>query len=298
MKPSQPADPQPPTPAKAVHTIGCVGYLNAKPLIHGLENRADAAVQFDVPSGLLARLESGEVDIALCPVIDYYQSGVPLRIVPVGGIGCNGPTLTVRLYSRVPFEAITHVHADTDSHTSVALLRVVLWRCYGVNPRVSSLNVDAATGGITGQVAQAALLIGDKVITDQPPAQAFPHQLDLGEAWHGLTGLPFVFAVWMARDGVDLGDLPAALNAVRVANAACLDEIAAQYAAKHGWPIDLALQYFTRHIRYDMGKPQLEAIERFGELAGKMGLIKKPQPLRIDAASGQNAQVGCAGLTR
>ena len=123
---------RPATAAKRVHRIGCVGYLNAKPLIEGLEGLADPVVRLDVPSALVADLERGEVDIALCPVIDYYRSGQPLVVVPVGCIASDGPTQTVRLFSQVPIDSITRVHADTDSHTSVALLRVLLDEMYGM----------------------------------------------------------------------------------------------------------------------------------------------------------------------
>ena len=114
--------------------IGCVSYLNAKPLIEGLDNRTNPTVRFDVPSRLLDDLQAGNVDIALCPVVDYYRSPVPLRVVPVGGIGSRGPTLTVRLFSRIPLHAVDTVHADSDSHTSVLLMRVLMDKLYHRHP--------------------------------------------------------------------------------------------------------------------------------------------------------------------
>jgi chorismate dehydratase len=106
--------------------IGCVSYLNARPLIDQLDDREDLHVHFDVPSRLLDDLLQRSVDIALCPVIDYLRHPDELEIVPVGGIGSNGPTLTVRLYSRVPIEQLSTIYADTDSHSSVVLLRVIM----------------------------------------------------------------------------------------------------------------------------------------------------------------------------
>src|SRR5947209_20212393 len=83
--------------------IGSVSYLNAKPLIHGLENHDDVSLILDVPSKLLPGLRDQRFDIALLPVIDYQRLD-HLNIVPSGGIGCDGPTLTVRIFSRVPID--------------------------------------------------------------------------------------------------------------------------------------------------------------------------------------------------
>src|SRR6266478_2379165 len=105
--------------------IGSVSYLNAKPLIYGLENEPDLSLILDVPSKLLPGLRDKRFDIALLPVIDYQRLD-GLKIVPSGGIGCDGPTLTVRIFSRVPIERIRTLACDTDSHTSVALARIIL----------------------------------------------------------------------------------------------------------------------------------------------------------------------------
>src|SRR5205823_5157531 len=150
-------------------------------LIDGLEDNDDPQVRFDVPSRLLHDLETGAVDIALCPVIDYQMSEHPLAIVPSGGIGCQGPTLTVRLFSRVPLESIRAVHADTDSHTSVVLMRVLMAERYGVKIRV--IDFDARELSARASDDQAVLLIGDKVVTNEPAIERYPFQMDLGEAW-------------------------------------------------------------------------------------------------------------------
>jgi len=124
-----------------VGRVGCVSFLNARPLIEGLDASPAASVKFDVPSCLLADLEAHEVDVALCPVIDFQRSRCPLAIVPVGGIGCDGPTLTVRVFSQKPLEQLTRIYADTDSHTSVALMQVILDEVYG--NRVEVIDLDA-----------------------------------------------------------------------------------------------------------------------------------------------------------
>ena len=268
--------------------IGCVSYLNAKPLIEGLddgdaaEGTTPTAVRYDVPARLLSDLEAGDVDIALCPVIDYHRAARPLSIVPVGGIGCDGPTLTVRLFSRVPIERITTVYADSDSHTSVALLRIVLANLYGIQPKLVTFHArEHVAEHRIAEAPEAMLLIGDKVVTDSPLAVTYPYQLDLGEAWQRMAGLPFVFAVWMARRDATLGDVPQRLATQRAANAQRIEAIVDKYAQRHGWPRELAQEYHAKVLRYEIGQRELQAIERFGELAARHGLIQSARPLRV-----------------
>jgi len=280
MPPVNPATDQPaarPPLERRVRRIGCVRYLNARPLIEGLDDSDDPTVTFDVPSRLLLGLESGETDIASCPVIDYYRSSVPLEIVPVGAISSSGYTLTVRLCSRIPIDTISVIHADTDSHTSVVLLRVLMDQLYGLRPRLAAYHAPDRVSA--DDPPQAVLLIGDKVITQAPDEAVYPHQLDLGQTWSFLTGLPFVFAIWMARKGADLGDLPALLDARLHQNLERLGDIADRHAASHNWPRDLARHYLSQIMSYTVGPKELEAIRRFGAAAHSLGLIEQVRPL-------------------
>ena len=244
------------------HRLGCVSYLNAKPLIHRLPEEQPGRIdlRLEVPARLLDLLLTDRVDLALCPVIDLLRSPRPLELVPVGGIACAGPTLTVRLFSRRPLPQLTTVHVDVDSHTSVALLRVVLRELHGLSPTLIHHPTRAAD---LPPDTQAALLIGDKVVTAAPDPQTFPHQMDLGEAWHRLTGRPFVFACWTKILGRDLGELPQILTTQLHRNLRRLDQIVADYAADHGWPTDLAARYLGHILRYPLGPEELSAIDDF-----------------------------------
>jgi len=253
--------------ARQTLRIGSVSFLNAKPLIYGLEEAPGIDLKLDVPSRLLGGLLDGRFDVALLPVIDY-QRMEGLRLLTSGGIGCDGPTLTVRIFSPVPIEKIATLACDTDSHTSVALARVLLGEVYGIRPEFVALD-----GAPHGPEA-ARLLIGDKVISEEPAG--LPHQLDLGEAWKRHTGLPFVFAAWMARGGVPLGDLPAQLERAKRRGLENVDSIVARYAAPRGWPADVAREYLTRYLEFDIGPRHLEAIRLFHQLAFGYGLIPHP----------------------
>lgn len=273
--------------SRATSRVGCVSYLNAKPLIAGLDDEPGISVRTDVPARLLSDLESGEVDVALCPVIDFFASEQELALVPVGAIGCEGPTLTVRIYSQVPIGQIATLHADTDSHTSVALTRVLLAKLFDIRPRLVAYNAREQTAeGRIDTSPQTMLLIGDKVVTGSPLAVKYPYQLDLGEGWYELTGLPFVFAMWMTRAGTDLGDLPRRLAARLDANLPQRLLIAERYAQLHGWPSDLAEHYLIDVLRYRVGERELEAVARFGELAHELGITKQSRDVRLYQRAG------------
>ena len=121
--------------------LGCVQYLNALPLIEGLQAWRDAHVVSAVPSRLIDLLLGGEVDVALASVIDGARFPGRTVLLPVGMIGSDGPTLTVRLFSKVPWERVAVLHADTDSHTSVVLAQVILAKRFGV--RCAVVDFDA-----------------------------------------------------------------------------------------------------------------------------------------------------------
>jgi chorismate dehydratase len=252
---------------QALH-VGSVSFLNAKPLIYGLEHAPNVELTLDVPSHLLAGLADERFDVALLPVIDYQR--LPgLRLLTAGGIGCDGPTLTVRIFSAVAIDQIQTLACDTDSHTSVALARIVLARLYGIRPRFVDLSPGVMKDGT------ALLLIGDKVVCEEP--KGLPHQLDLGEGWKQLTGLPFVFAAWTARGGVDLGNLPKSLEYAKVAGLCHLDEIITRFAVPRGWPADVAHRYLAEHLKFDIGPRELRAIELFHEYAEAEGLLDRPR---------------------
>ncbi|TVQ62191.1 MAG: hypothetical protein EA378_06970 [Phycisphaerales bacterium] len=274
--------------------VVAVRYLNTAPLIEGLRDVRGLDLVPAAPSGIADMVRTGQADIGLCSLIDAAGAlepapgdPAPLTLLPVGMIGCDGPTLTVRLYSTTPIERITRVHADTDSHTSVALTRILLAERFGITPEL--IDFDARerverTGGLGVEWPEALLMIGDKVVTDSPPAVRYPHQLDLGEAWRAWTGLPFVYAMWACRtDHAETRHVRTAallLDRQRRHNQTRIDWIVRTRAPEHRWPTDLAKQYLGRLLRYEVGPREIEAARRFAELAHKHALAPGPH-LRI-----------------
>lgn len=252
-------------------TIGAVGYLNALPLVHTLDRRPGIRLVRKVPAALLADLESGRLDIALCPVIDAQTSSRDLVVVPSGAIGSRSRTLTVRIFSKRPLNRVERLHVDGDSHTSVALAQVIFRRRFRRPLEILPLDDPTVLDDRTD--LEAALLIGDKVVTAEPDPARFPHQLDLGEAWRDLTGLPFVFAAWLAPSEADLGDLPQLLDRVRRDNCARFEVLAGTWARDHRWPEEAALTYLRDLLDYDIGPPQRTAMRLFWKECADLGLI-------------------------
>ncbi len=265
--------------SSAEHTVAAVSFLNARPLIDGLELDPSISLVTGVPSRLLEILTTARARIALCPVIDFQMADGDLCVVPEGAIGSDGPTHTVRVFSRLPIQDLDRVYTDGDSHTSVALLEVVLDALHGRRPELFALGERRSDDS---DLPEAVLLIGDKVVHGEPDRGLYPYQLDLGEAWKQLTGLPFVFATWLARAGEDLGELPEKLRRCRERNSRRIPEIVSAHA--DGWPPELATRYLGQILRYELGERELKAIELFWSRCHDLGIIKTLRPMKIYAA--------------
>jgi len=279
--------------------LGGVEYINTLPLIDGLEQIRDFDLRHAVPARLIDLLLADEVDVALCSIIDYQHSPEPLQIVPAGMLGCEGSTMTVRLFSQVPIRRITTIHADTDSHTSVNLLRILLARVHGVTPDLVPFDAQTAMVGGAGPAGhdedirwpEAMLLIGDKVVTNATPAIRYPWQMDLGAEWHDWTGLPFVFAAWMTRRNrrPDLPDaaieaIAAVLDRQRRHNVERLEHILSRRLTDRRWPVDLARTYLCDMLRYAWTDRAHAGIERFFDEAADLGLIPERRPTDLFAS--------------
>ncbi|MGD9693358.1 MAG: menaquinone biosynthetic enzyme MqnA/MqnD family protein [Phycisphaerales bacterium] len=283
--------------------LGCVSYLNTLPLIEGLEKTAGVGLDRAAPARLIDLLTSGQVEAGLISLIDAQRSAAPLALMPCGMIGCDGATLTVRLYSTKPIGEITRVHVDAESHTAVALLRVLLARVHGVRAEVVEFDARERVvrhgGGADDQVEwpEALLLIGDKVVTQSPPAVRYPHQMDLGEGWKEWAGLPFVYAAWMCRaedaESERMRATARLLDRQRRRNGVRADRVATGHARERGWPEDLARDYLGRKLRFD---PEMEgareAVERFFDEAFALGLIaERRETVWMEMGAGERCLV-------
>jgi len=250
--------------------IGAVNYLNTKPLIYELETLAPGSeLMLDVPSRLADLLGEGRLDVALIPAIEYFRAA-SYSIVPNIAIASRGPVLSVTLFSRVPWNAIRRVALDEGSRTSAALCQIVLRKRYGVQPEVVTLPLDRAAEEVD---ADAVLLIGDRAMRACLPG--FAHAFDLGQEWHDWTGLPFVYAFWAVRAGVDLGPAAEALHEAKRRGCARIGPIAHHEAPGLGLDAGFCRRYLQSIIHFDLGPREQAGLHHYYMLACELGLARR-----------------------
>jgi chorismate dehydratase len=254
--------------------IAAVSYLNTKPLVHYLLDRPDVHITFNVPARLVERLRRGQADVGLIPVVDWARNADQLRMIGDSCIASDGTTLTVRVFSRCKPEQIRTLYADCDSHTSVVLLQVLWQKCFG-----TKLCIEPLPAAPQPVQADAVLLIGDKIITQW--REPWGHQADLGQMWKELTGLPFVFAVWVARPQIASLELAQLLNEARDKGCENARQLATIYGPQRGWPLPVAEEYLTRYMKYRIDGPARKGLQTFIDMASQLGYV--PQPAEAKA---------------
>lgn len=278
-------------------SVGAVRYLNAKPLTLGLEQGMGniGPLYFDHPAGLVEHMKSGDLDLALLPVVALLDSP-ELEIIPGLAIGCDGPVRSVLLLHRVPLENVRTVALDPESRSSNLLTQVLFKRCWqpaGPGPRYIERDSPAPLGETavssaleeTLEKVDAAVRIGDKALGDALPEGWTA--TDLGYAWKTWTGLPFVFAVWMARPGAVDRPLYKTLHESKRAGRQQLEAIVEDFALDRPERKLLYREYLTHSIRYRLGAPEIEALNRFLQEAFALNLVPTAPVLRF--AFGENS---------
>jgi chorismate dehydratase len=260
--------------------VGAVSYLNSKPLIEGLSELAPQAdLSLEVPSRLADELAAGRLDVALIPSVEAL-SDPEYVIVSDACVAARGPVMSVKLYFRTPPGEVRTLALDEGSRTSAALSRVLLAERFGVLPRPVLLPLGREPQDVQ---ADAVLMIGDRAM--HSPRERFSLEWDLGDEWYRWTGLPFVFAMWVAREGVPLGALEAELGAARDLGVSRLEEIAAREAPGLRVPTATALEYLRRNLHFRMGSAERHGLKLFHRLAAGLGLARADaSPVFRDAA--------------
>ena len=248
--------------------LGAVDYLNARPLVHGLDRHADRfSIRFDPPSRCAALLHEGAIDVGMIPTIEYCR-GPEYRIVPGMAIISRGPVASVALFTRKPLTEIRTIAADTSSRTSNALTRILCAERFGIQPEFRPMSPDPDA---MFAACDAALIIGDPALYLDPQKMGV-EKIDLGREWVSLTGLPFVWAFWAGRPDVLGPPDVAALNDARDAGLAASDEIADGYCGPER--AQLGRAYLRDNIQYCLQDADVEGLRRYYDLAAKHGLIE------------------------
>jgi len=239
--------------------IGAVSYLNTRPLLLGMEqgpfkDKIDLIKSY--PAQIAQNLLDDTIDIGLVPVAIMPLLSNP-QIVSKYVIGTEGKVASVALFSQVPMEQIERVYLDYQSRTSVALAKILLTQYW--KREVEFLT---ASEGYIDQIGgpTAGIIIGDRALAS---LDRFEHVFDLGLAWKLHTGLPFVFAAWVANKPIPL-DFMEAFDAANAYGLANLDKVIALIpAAEQVYDLH---KYYTVNISYTLTEEKKKGLESFLKL--------------------------------
>lgn len=234
--------------------IGAVSYLNTRPLLFGLKrsglmDRIELVEEY--PSRIAAMLLNDEIDVGLVPVaiIPRLQQA---HIVTDYCIGAEGDVASVALFSEVPVEQVTRVLLDYQSRTSVNLARVLLKEYWKLSPVQEDAKEDFRND-ITGTTA--GVVIGDRAL-EQRKISAFTY--DLAGAWKAHTGLPFVFAAWVANKALP-EDFTDAFNRANGYGIKHIDEV----VAENPYDVYALKKYYTENISYQLDEAKRKGLALF-----------------------------------
>lgn len=250
------------------YAVGCVPYLNAKPLVWPLRQPGSPVdVQFAVPSQLPPLLDAGEVQAILVSSIESLR-----RPNVAGGVSISsfGEVMSVRLFSKVPYDQIQRLALDQSSMTSNALVQILLAEIYSCRPDARPLPPDLSA---MLDEADAGLLIGDAGMRTEGDGL---HIMDLGQAWTELTGLPFVWALWVGEAGLT-PELAGHLASAAPTTLEILDEVLPLFADETGFTESLARLYLTEIMDYGFGEAHQAGLAAYAEKAAALGLIEAPK---------------------
>ncbi len=242
--------------------IGCVKYLNARPLIHGWPGD----VVFDHPTALCDRLAAGQLDVALVSSFEFLRNPV-YTLVDGISISSHGPVHSVFVAHVGALSEIEEIEVDPASQTSVNLLRCLLAET-GLNPKfvVRSRLIQRA---LTPRLAK--FFIGDQAIRFRDETEGTFQFWDLGEEWKKRTGLPFVYALWLIRP--EIASPKAIADTLRACRDNNLRELDMLIAGEREFSPDFCQFYLTQCLRYQYGPEEKEGLSTFRKLCEKHGIL-------------------------
>jgi len=236
--------------------VSAVSYLNTKPLLYGIERHPvmdDIELSLEYPAIIAQHLREDMVDIGLVPVA-AIPSIPNARIISDYGIAAEGKVASVCIFSRVPIEEIDSIYLDYQSRTSVRLAQVLLKHYWKIEVPIMQAPEDYINL-IEGKTA--GVIIGDRALQQLPN---FKYIYDLADYWKTFTGLPFIFAAWVANK-----DLPEAFitkfNEANANGLAHIDEVVTENPIDY---YDLQI-YYRQNIKYNLNEQNRKGLELFLE---------------------------------
>ncbi|RYZ21527.1 MAG: hypothetical protein EOO16_12685 [Chitinophagaceae bacterium] len=237
--------------------VAAVSYLNTRPLLWGVHRhpvREEMILNEDYPARIAQQLIDGEVDLGLIPVAVIPRLAKH-HIYTDFCIGATGAVSSVCLFSEVPIEEVDRVYLDYQSRTSVMLATILLKEYWKSGAELVRATGEDYRGQIRGRTA--GLVIGDRAFEQRLVS---PYIYDLGEAWMAHTGLPFVFAAWIANKELPAGFI-ARFNEANGLGLQHIDEV----VAENPYPHFSLHDYYTKYIDYRLDEKKREALSLFIE---------------------------------
>ncbi len=261
--------------------IGRIDYANCTPLFMQLEKTLPAdstEIVHGVPATLNSSLAKGEIDICISSSIEFSRHADEYSILPGNCIGSDGAVRSVLLFCHRPVEEISdqQFFVTSESATSVILLQILLAKRWGVS--ASSVTPTSIPWNEALKQTNGLLLIGDNALKAASVVPT-PYCYDLGQEWKSLTGLPFVYALWLINNKSSKGKekaltyLFSMLEKARE-NIASDADILASKAPESAWinPASLA-DYWRDSITYRLDREHLDGLQMFYQLASELKLI-------------------------
>jgi chorismate dehydratase len=260
--------------------VGRIPYINCYPVYGGIDRgvvELDAELVDGIPSHLNRLMARGALDISVISAVEYARDAARYLLLPDLAISCDGPVRSVMLFSRVPAASLSarRVLVTRSSMTSVALLELLFEHVWDARPSFVPADAEIADLARAEQPEHdARLIIGDAALLlssgTSDLARQYPYAYDLGAVWKEWTGLPFVFAVWVALRTTPVEHslaLHAQLIRSRDWGLAHLEELAGQASAATGVSRPTALEYLSG-LDYGLRYEHLAGLTTFfGKLA-------------------------------
>jgi len=260
--------------------VGIVPYLVARPLEEGLDGTPGLEVHHAVPAKLVDGLRDGSVDVALVSSIELFRRP-GYRYLDGPAVTGKGAVASVQVFLRTPLEDVTSCALDPASRTARALTRIVLPARTLAVPEF----VDVPHGTDPRDVeTDAWLRIGDPALREFLAPDA-PPVFNPSAAWAEDTGLPFVFALWIVRPGLELAEEQLeAFALARSRGAERIDELAEEASRAWSLPLESCRRYLGEECSYDAGGTLEPALIAFRDLAAPLALCLpdvRPEPIAV-----------------
>ncbi|MEG1793827.1 MAG: menaquinone biosynthesis protein [Rikenellaceae bacterium] len=238
--------------------VATISYINSIPFVYGLthsENSLSADLLLHTPSRCVQAFIDDECDIAIVPVGALDTLG-KYKIVSSYCISSSYDVHTVALMSNSPIEDIKKIYVDSDSRTSAKLIKILARDYWHITPEYEEINGNGLNPDNYPRET-GFMLIGDKVFEAE---KHFTYFYDLVSAWNKMTALPFVFAVWVAKESVSETVINALNNSLEF-GLKSIDQAIAEHVK--GITHNAAKEYLTKNIEYTLTQDKRRAIELF-----------------------------------